>query len=389
MRCSKNVMNYSKEVTRMLDKIVLGFELSLPLRNPRVQFDSPTWLGPTYPGKIMAKLNVSANEKRLGIYRPSFTYYQNPIGLNKPRYLLYAQFSVPKLIYGNNFQEVREQELSRVIQAVKDALGRIGINMSTEQILKTRVIKVDFAKNVIYTNYTSTNLIIKNIATADISTRYDVLRADFKNGGQAYHVHTGIEDIVIYDKVDDLRQSRKGDARAVERDNYTQRDLLELFSQHKNISVVRFEVRLRTKRKIQLVLSKVGVDSSNLTFEALFSTNIARRVLSYEWESILDAIPKMTLSDETPERVLDSILADRSIKPRQALDKIAMRYLLSAQDTRYIRNRFDKRFGQHAWARLSGLRDPPNREDRQLKDLLQISNQIREMKPVDINNLTP
>jgi len=368
----------------------MGFELSLPLRKPRIRFDSPTWLGAAYRGKIKATLNVSPSEKRLGIYRPSFTYFQNPAGTNMPRYVLYAQFSVPKLIYGNNFQEVSEQELDRVTQALKDALGYIGLNMGAEQIRKTRVIKVDFAKNVIYGNYTSTNLIIKNIATADISTRYDVLRASFRNGGQAFHIHTGVKDVVIYDKVDDLRQAKKGDKRAIEDDNYTQHDLLKLFEQHKNISVVRFEVRLRTTRKIQLVLSKIGADIPELTFEALFSTDLARRVLSYEWELILDAIPKIALSDDTPDRLLAKIYDDDPmIKPLHAFAKLGMQYALSAQDTRYVRNLVTKHSGQHAWARLSGLRDPPNREDRQLKDLLQISNQIREMKPVDINNLIP
>lgn len=373
----------------MLDTIVLGFELVLPFKNPRVPFESPTWLGAGYRGTIKAKLNVSPSEKRLGIYRPSFTYYQNPAGTNKPRYVLYAQFSVPKLIYGNNFQEVRDQELGRVVQAVKAVLKHIGIDASAEQILKTRVIKVDFAKNVIYTDYTSTNLIIKNIATADISTRYDTERVSYKNGGQVFHIHTGVEDIVIYDKIDDLRQSSKGDKRAIEHDNYTQRELLERFEKHKNVSVVRFEVRLRTQRKIKLVLSKIGADIPDVTFEALFSTDLARRVLSYEWESILDVLPKIVLSDDSPERLLDGVLTDQSIKPRQVLYKIGMQYLLSTQDTRYIRSVFDKRFGQHAWARLASLRDPPKHEDRQLKDLLQISNQIREMKAVDINNLTP
>lgn len=382
-------MSYSKEVMRMLDTIVMGFELSLPFRNPRVPFDSPTWLGSAYNRTIKAKLNVSASEKRLGIYRPSFTYYQNPAGLNKPRYVLYVQFSVPKLIYGNNFQEVREQELENVVQAIKAALEHIGLNISIEQIRKTQVLKVDFAKNVVYANFTSTNLIIKNVATADISARYDTERSSFKNGGQAFHIHTGVEDIVIYDKIDDLRQSKKGDKRAIERDNYTQRDLLEMFEQRKNISVVRFEVRLRTKRKIQHVLARIGADIPDLTFEALFSTDLARRVLIYEWESILDAIPKMALSDDAPDRLLVKIFDRKNITPMRALAYLGMLWLLSVCDTRYIRSLFDKRFGQHAWARLSGLRDPPGREDQQLKDLLQISSQIREMEPVDINNLNP
>lgn len=368
-----------------MDTMTLAVELPLPFRS-KIPFDVPTYNPANQYGSIKAYLNVSTNERHAGIYRPSFTYYQNPPGTDKPRYVLYVKFSVPKLIYGNNFQEFDESRTQDVVAAIQAELRRIGLDLSEEQILNTEITKYDVSKNVLF-YFISTSQIIKDIATSDISTVFDVARHDFRNGGKSFHIHTNTEELVVYDKLYDLKRSKTSEKRAIETDNYAQVNLLEKLLQCKGLSIIRFEVRLNGKRKIRNTLTKIGIEEPKIAFKNLLSVDLARKILLHEWNTILDRIPKTPLLEDTPDGLLLRILQESGITPQKALTKLGMLYLLEAGDTRYVRNIFDERFGKHVWGRLKGSRDPPS--SNQLKNLLSISKAIEEMKPIDINVLSP
>lgn len=369
-----------------MDTVTLAVELPLPFKKPRIPFNVPTYSTSNQNGVIEAHLNVSAAERRAGVYRPSFTYYQNPPGTNKPRYVMYVKFSVPKLIYGNNLQEAYESHRSKVISRIKQELERIGLALTEEQIRNTEVTKLDIAKNIIFRNHVSTSQIIKDLETADISTVYDVARDRFGNGGKSWRLHTNTEEVVVYDKIYDLMHSKVSEKRAIENDNYSQHHLLNQLSRHNELSVIRLEVRLNTKKKIRDTLARAGVANASLRFDDLFSTDLSRRVLKYEWQSILDRIPKVPLLEDTPDGLFVRILSDETATPLKALAKLGLLWLLSTKDTRYIRNLFDERFGQHAWGRIKGSRDPP--PGKQLENLLHISKTIEDMQPVDIDEIS-
>lgn len=372
---------------KTMDTITLAIDLPLPFKNPLVPFDVPTYSPSNRNGIIKAHLNVSASERQVGVYRPSFTYCQNPPGTNKPRHVLYVKLSVPKLIFGNNLQEATEAHRSEVVYRIQQELERIGLKLSTEQIRKTELTKLDIAKNVPFWNHTSASQVIKDIATTDLSAVYDVARQDFRNGGKSWRLHTSIEEVVVYDKIYDLGRSRISDKRSLEDDNYVQHDLFEKLVQHSGLSIVRIEVRLNGKRKIRNTLTRAGIANSSLRFEDLFSTDVSRRLLIYEWSAILSRIPKIPLLGDSPDGLFERILQDRSLSPLKALAKLGMLWLLSVSDTKYVRNLFDERYGTHAWGKIKGSRDPPSSE--QLRNLLHISNAIEEMQPIDIDQLIP
>jgi|GEM_PF-1905156 len=371
----------------MFDTLTLGLELPRPFKSPLIPFDVPTYSPHNRNGIIKAHLNISSSERRSGIYRPSFTYCQNPPGTNKPRHVLYVKASLPKLIFGNNFQEVTDIHRGQIVQILKRELERIGLNVSEQQIRTTDVTKIDVGKNVPYWNYVSTSQIIKDLSTADISSMYDVARQDFRNGGKSWRLHTNIEELVVYDKIYDLMRSRISEKRAIETDSYIQHNLLDKLTHHKNLSVVRVEVRLNGKRKIRDTLERAGIKNPSIKFEDIFSTDVARRVLNYEWNAILNRIPKVPLLADTPESLFVRILSDKEITPLKALAKLGQLQLLTVNDTRYVRNLFDERFGREAWGKIKGSRDPPSSE--QLQNLLHISKAIEEMQPIDINDLIP
>ena len=65
------------------------------------------------------------------------------------QYILKAEFSVPKLLYGNSLQEVSEQDLDKALSALKGALGGVGVIIEGDTIANARVSAVRFCKNVL------------------------------------------------------------------------------------------------------------------------------------------------------------------------------------------------------------------------------------------------
>ena len=366
----------------MIDTTKFSIVLTMPLK-PRIPFNQPTYYK-GYNGPIQAHLNTSKSDKKFGVYHPSFTYHQNPTGSPFAKYVLNVQLSLPKIIYGNNFVELADTDFDGVVTAIKQELERIGLNISTEEIEKAEAVKIDFSKNIIFNDYTSTSTVIKSISTADISKVYDVDLTKYKNGGQAFHIHTNCEDIVIYDKVEDLKQARVSDKRAIEDDNHIQLKILDKLKDKKGLSVIRFEVRLNGKRKIRASLYEAGVEYENLSLRTLFKTDIAQKVLLNSWNKIIATIPKVPLSDDDPLALFDEITKDPSVTKQQAEAKLGALWLLTVQDTRLVRNLYDKRFGGHTWGRAKNLRDPPS--NRQLKTLLEIAKKLQEMKPVALED---
>jgi hypothetical protein len=132
------------------------------------------------------------------------------------------------LFFGNNFDELSDElfaplvnELSKRIWAVYD------IRISPDEIKQASVAKIDYSKNIIFTNRTPISSVIRTVASADIPRTYDVQKTDFRNGGQIYHIHANIIDIVIYDKVADLKQAKVSEKRSHEKYNYSQLKLAE------------------------------------------------------------------------------------------------------------------------------------------------------------------
>lgn len=363
----------------MIDTAKISIELTMPLKRTRIPFNQPTYYG-RYTGPITAYLNTSKSDKRFDVYRPSFTYYQNPTELGFAKYILNVELSLPKIIYGNNFIELTDDDFNNVVLEIKKSLDYIGVDVSIEQIENAEAVKIDFSKNILFKDYTSASSVIKSIATADISKVYDVDYTKYKNGGQAFHIHTNCEDIVIYDKIADLRQAKRSDKRAVENDSHIQLKLLDKLAKQKGLSVVRFEVRLNGKRKIRTSLSDAGVIVDNLRLRTVFKTEVAQKVLLHSWNKILSSVPKIPLNSDSSYSIFNEIIKDPTITRQKAEAKLGAVLLLSASDTRYIRNLYDERFGKHTWGRLKNLRDPPC--DAQLKALLYITNQLIEMKPV-------
>lgn len=339
--------------------------------------NSGVFISSVYPGN---------GYKRLGSYLPKLQYVERPATTTREKtYALNIELSLPKLYFGNNFNELTDELFSVVVNKLSERLqNAYDVRISPSEIEQATLSRVDYSKNTIFTDHTPVSTIVGAIETADIAKTYDVQKTDFKNGGLIYHIHTNSIDIVMYDKVADLRQAKVSDKRTHEKDNYSQLNLISEFEKHKNVTIPRWEIRLNNRRSIRKELKAIGA-RDDLRFSHLFSTDISRNILLLHWQKILNRIPKADMVADTATQILVSHKqADPDMKFAEASALTLMQLIRKeALDERAVRNIIEGLFGTTQYYRLKNKsREPPTKT--QLKDLLYITETLTAMKPVSI-----
>lgn len=362
----------------MIDTIKLVKVLSSPLPYGKIKWQS---FKTGENGVTTGVINPTAEDRQNGIYKPNVTYYERPMPGRGHRYEVAIEVSLPKLHFSNNLEELAEADYKAVVKDLKRSLRAMGFSHAfVADISNFEVRKVDFCKNVRYTDGTTVTTVISNLTKADISKVYDKQKTDFRNGGKIYHIHTNSQDIVFYDKISDLEQARRSESRAKDfTPSYCQLDILKnLHEEQKRhpLSVLRYEVRLNGKPKIKAMLEAVGADTS-LTFKNVFKQDVARAILLHDLDQITSKIPNSELLDETPENLLIDILAEgKNKRPKDVFARLGfMMVANSIGDTQKLRNLIDDNFQKDAWRRLAkDYMTKPSKS--QLKALLKLREEV-------------
>lgn len=357
-------------------KLVKALEGPLPVKSIKWQSFKTCPNGTTY-----GVINPTIEDRRNGICKPNITYFERPAPRGGYRYEVAIEVSLPKLHFGNNFEELAESDYKAVVKDLKRSLRSVGFPHDfVIDISNFEVRKVDFCKNVCFTDGTTAATIISNLARADISKIYDVQKTDFRNGGKILHIHTNAQDIAFYDKISDLKQAKYSEHRAKDKtSNYCQFSLLETLEKEQkqnHLSVLRYEIRLSGKDKIRDALEKVGIKVP-LTFKNIFKQKLATAILSQNLDNIMSKVPNSELLDRSPKNLLIDILADGNNKgPRDVFARLG--FILVADDIgdlRKFRAIIDDNFHKDAWGRLakSYLAEPSR---SQLRALLKLREEV-------------
>ena len=173
-----------------------------------------------------------------GIYLPRLTVIK---AIRKGGYVieLKIELSLPKLFFGNNFDELENDNFLRVVRLLSRALRDMEVEIKFEDLEYASVSAIHYSKNIHLKNYTSCSMVLSELHKIDLSQRIDIGTEKFRNGGHALHFHTNTRDIVFYDKIKDLEQAKISDKRAVEKDNAIQTTLFDEFPNPKALQVLR------------------------------------------------------------------------------------------------------------------------------------------------------
>lgn len=276
------------------------------------------------------------------IQRPSKSIYKPKLTLIKRisnggySINLKVEFSAPKLLLGNNFEELEDVDFAELINKLQETLTQTGIQIELNALINAKIVSVHFGKNIILDEAPS-SLIINIIRKLNISKRLDAGNTDYRNDGQAIRYHTNSYELTFYDKVKDLEQSTISEKRAIEIDNECN---LDVFSGTglSCIEVLRMEVRLNAARKIKEILAKVGYEFNAPTLEDIFNKNLAKDVLIYFWNTaIKPSLPTIILTEQSSQEIYYQA-KNLGMNDYKALQIVGALSIIKAEGFRPLRN---------------------------------------------------
>lgn len=295
----------------MVDTVVL----TLPLSDFRISRAAYSRFSPSAQGFferpyipfgnkafVKAECNPTKADKATGLFFPRLTLVKAArhgcIAIT-----LRIEFSAPKILYGNNLDELEETDLAEICHILQLRLAHYGVQVGIDLLTGAAVSAIHYGKNIPLVDFSTPSVHIRQIAQTNVTLWKDVNESDYRNGGHGIKQHTKEWELIIYDKIKDLEQARKSNGKAYSRDNYTQLNILDTNKLKRPFQVLRIEARYNTPKRIRALLKTINKQSTPRIFERLFSKDIARKALSMEivsverQRSVLANAARSTLAD--------------------------------------------------------------------------------------------
>lgn len=335
--------------------------------------------------------NPSAYDLAHGAYFPRLTGYKRKGKGSEWESSIRIEFSVPKLLYDNNLDELEEKDFDRVFDVLKERLDRMGLIVTKKQLENAPITTVHYSKNIVLTGGYSAQYVIRELHKINLNKRFDLTRARFANDGQSLYGYTEAHSFVLYDKISDLSRPKK---RAIDRDQSTpQLNLFEILKEKQEI--LRFEVRLCHKRKINSLFKQLGF-AEKPTLRDVLSVEKAKKVLNHYWTTIMEegAIGLFSFS-LTAKEVLDEVLLTGPPKPKgkQAVYLVGLLQLAKeGNGLRELRSILTKNgMNDRSWYRTTEDYKELSKQLAKLKPrewLEQIRKQVSDYKPYRVKDIT-
>ena len=342
----------------MLDTIVLTLSKSMFILNEPDRFepsakhilDEKSSLGSR--GYFSAKQNPTSRELKNGYYKPRLTLTNRFNHTGRREASLKIELSLPKLLFGNNFDEIEIKDFATVVALLQSRLKEMGILIFTPLLENAPVSAIHYSKNIPLTDGTTPHYLISKIKQANVSLALDVNQTDYRNDGHSYKWHSNSYEVAFYDKLKDLEMANKSEKRAIENDNAIQLNLFEAFKERKRLEVMRMEVRLNKRQKIGQLFKAIGIQSE-LTLKNLFSSKIAQQVLLHYLDELEGKrLPLFDYKPTSPSSLLaDLVINNPSIGVRKTIQLFGLKQAFDNTTPRELRNMFGK-YGQRSWYRL-------------------------------------
>lgn len=304
-------------------------------------------------GYIVSKQNPTKKELRDGFYKPRLSLtnrYNSTLGKRTPT--LKIEFSLPKLLFGNNFDELVDDDFDIIFNKLYLLLKNMGVMVFEPRLLNASVSAVHYSKNIPLTDGTTPHYLIGKIREANVKLALDVDESNYRNDGYGYKWHASSYEIAFYDKIKDLEAAKISESRSFEKDNALQLGLFDDRKKPKRFEVLRIEVRLNKRQKLRQLFKKLGI-TSELTFKNLFSSTISQKVLLHYLDELERMrLPLMDYKASSPKALLaDLIINNPQMKSRKLLQIVGLKLIMESVSPRELRAMLGKDSAR-TWYRL-------------------------------------
>jgi hypothetical protein len=324
--------------------------------------------------------NPSKKDLDSGVYFPRLTGYKRKSFVQEAN--VRVEFSVPKLLYQNNLDELEDKDFPKVIETLQDRLRIMGVIVSKATLQNASVSSVHFSKNILLKDGYTVNHLISEMNKVNLRKTFDFARARYINDGQSLYAHTTAHQLVIYDKVADMGKDKK---RAIDKEQplYQRSLFAELKKDAEMNEIIRFEIRLSHKQKMNKVLEDLGY-AKNPSFKQVFNTEMSRKVVTEYWKKLIKErnLGLFSISLSVKDILQTLFLADKKLKPKQAIYLLGL-FMLARDENgmRQLRTIVSKRSHDRTWYRIAKdmqeaselitknkLRDWATQIDKELED---------------------
>lgn len=289
----------------------------------------------------------SSIQKKDGVYRPRPT-----IITRGKQIFLKIEFSIPKLLYENNIDEVCENDFPIIIDILEKRLKDFGISISEKNLKKADVTAFHPSKNIILSDGYTASGIIKELSKINLTTRMDLTKDTFRNEGQSLQLYTNSHSLVIYDKIADIKKSKN---RAIDKDGtLKQLSLFNPLNEVDELEVLRLEVRLSKKTKMNSILQKIGYEK-NPTFADIFKYEVCQKIVELYWKEILLEKHLFLYSLSTsPQDTLKKLMRKfPDMKPKELIFLVGLQQLCIDQNgIRELRKYISQVSHEKTWYRI-------------------------------------
>lgn len=282
---------------------------------------------------IKAVLNSSAQERKLGIYKPRLTLSKRKNIQGISEIMLTIEASLPKLLWGNNLDELRAKDLASITMIIHSLLQEAGVNIAPIDIENAEVIAVHYAKNIVFKDGSTPFHYIQKIQQMAKPAALDSNQTDYRNAGHCFKYHCNAYEVVFYDKLFDLQTSQtKGSKRAIDGDCvFDMKSLNKIRNKRKKFEMLRMEVRINKRSKLKQLLQTLKI-KTDLTLRKLFRPAIAQKVLLHYIDRIENK--RSLLIDFKPQSdraLLTAIaLSNPRLKAKQVLQFFGIKKVLES-----------------------------------------------------------
>jgi hypothetical protein len=311
--------------------------------------------------------NPSKAEKDTGKYFPRLTAYDRRFGKDAN---VRVEFSAPKLLYLNNLDELEDKDFPKVIDTLQERLKDMGVVITKSMLENAPISSVHYSKYIPLEDGYTVNHLINEMNKVNLRKSFDFTRSRYINDGQSLYAHTKAHELIIYDKIADLGKDSK---RAIDKNQTSyQKDLFaELKKEGKMSEIIRFEIRLNQKQKMDQVLEKLGY-KKNMVFKEIFSSEVSKKVVNEYWKTLIKErnLGLFSLSISLKDILRTLFLADLKLKPKQAIYLTGL-FILGKDENgmRELRSIISKRSLDRTWYRIA--------EDMQTASELITKNKVR------------
>jgi len=292
--------------------------------------------------------NPTREDKLNGAYKPKMTLIKRGYEIT-----IKIEFSAPKLLFLNNLDEICEDDFEEIIDVLQARMREMGIKIFREKLRIAKVLSFHPSKNILLTGGYTATFAIRELSKVNLNGHLDLSEKDFRNGGQALQLYSNSHSLVFYDKVSDLNKSKN---RAIDKDQTGyQQSLFEVVRKNeKNQEILRMEVRLSKKRKMNEMLIKVGY-SKNPLFKDVINNDLCQKILNIYWS---DTFAKSLFIFDIcngPQKILQDILwANPNMKIKHAIYLTGLKLLCKDEEgIRGVRGIIGIYRPKTAWGRIS------------------------------------